>query len=163
MPDDSHRDARTRDHLIALAVALIGVAWGVASALGVGDDDASGIVEDGLGGAGTGLVLALFFIGVPALVVGTLDGLTARLARPVARLALRVLLVGGLGFWAGLWIFAFSDIDCDGTCIDPDRGLVWTTLAVTVASFALEWLVAWAVGGRAQRRGNDRHAAETSS
>jgi len=152
MPDDLRRDARTRNHLIALAVGLIGVAWGVAGALGVGDADATGIVEDGLGGAGTGLVLALFFIGVPALVVGTLDGLTARLTRPVARLALRVLLVGGLGFWAGLWIFAFSDIDCDGTCIDPDRGLVWTTLAVTVVALAVEQVITGLVSRRDTRR-----------
>ena len=112
--------------------AVPGVVWGTVMGLAVGDAGASGIVEESLGGAGTALVLALFFIGVPAMVVGFLDGLTARITRTAVRLAVRVLLLAGLGLWAGLWIYAFADIDCDGTCIDPDRGIIWVTLAVTV-------------------------------
>lgn len=145
-------DRRVRDHLIALAVALVGIAWGTLRALGVGDADASGIVEESLGGAGTGLVLAVFFVSIPALVVGALDGLTARMRRPALRLATRIVLVGGLGFWAGLWIYGFADIDCDGTCLHPDRPLVWTTLVASLVFLAVEWAVATVVGRRARHR-----------
>lgn len=148
-----------RERWTALGVALLGLLWGTAKALGVGDADASGIVEESLGGAAIGLVLAAFFIGIPALVVGALDGLTVRIGRPVLRLVVRVLLVGGFGFWAGFWIYGFADIDCDGTCLEPDRGLVWTTVASAVVLLALEVGVARLVERAARRRAAVRHAA----
>ena len=140
--------------------AVPGVVWGTAMALGVGDAGASGIVEESLGGPGTALVLALFFIGVPAMVVGFLDGLTARFTRTAVRLAVRVLLLAGLGLWAGLWIYAFADIDCDGTCIDPDRSVIWVTLAVTVVFLVIEQVLAGFVGRRAARRSTERARRE---
>lgn len=135
-----------------ILAAVPGVVWGTVRGLGVGDAGASGIVEESLGGAGAALVLALFFIGVPALVVGTLDGLTVRIARTGARVVVRVLLLAGLGFWAGLWIYGFADIDCDGTCLAPDRAIVWTALAVTVVALVAEQAIAGLVGRRASRR-----------
>lgn len=140
--------------------AVPGVVWGTVMGLAVGDAGASGIVEESLGGAGTALVLALFFIGVPAMVVGFLDGLTARITRTAVRLAVRVLLLAGLGLWAGLWIYAFADIDCDGTCIDPDRGIIWVTLAVTVVFLVIEQVLAGFVGRRAARRSTERARRE---
>ena len=144
-------DTRPWPRMLPLAVAGLGLLWGTAKALGVGDGDASGIVEESLGGPATGLVLALFFIGAPALVVGLLDGLAVRIGPPARRLAVRVLLVGGFGFWAGLWIYGFADIDCDGTCTEPDRGLVWATFAAAVVFLAVEVGLAALVARRARR------------
>lgn len=121
-------------------------------ALGVGDAGSSGIVEESLGGPATGIVLGLFFIGVPALAVGVLDGLTVRIRRTALRVATRILLLGGFGFWAGMWIYAFSDIDCDGTCLEPDRGLVWASVALAVVALVAEAGMAALVGRRARRR-----------
>lgn len=145
-------DPSRPDRVIALAVAGLGLLWGTLAALGVGDPDASGIVEESLGGPGTAVVLGLFFIGVPAVAVGVVDGLTVRIRGRALRLGAQVLLVGGFGFWAGLWIYGFTDIDCDGTCIAPDRSIVWATLTVAFAFLAVEVAIATAVRRRARTR-----------
>jgi hypothetical protein len=145
-------ERRPWERAIPVAVALVGLAWGTIQAFGVGDPDATGIVEDGLGGPGTGAVLMAFFVGIPALIVGAFDGLAARLRRRGVRLLVRILLVGGLGFWAGLWVWGFTDIDCDGSCIDPQEGLIWAALAVAVGCLVLEWVLATLVARLTMRR-----------
>lgn len=140
------------ERAVPVVVALLGIAWGTARALDVGFPDASGIVEEPLGGAGTAALLAALLIGIPALVVGVADGLTVRLRRPGWRVALRVLLVGGLGLWAGLWVWGLADIDCDGTCLDLDRDIVWAALATALVALAVEVGIASLVDRAARRR-----------
>jgi len=144
--------ARAWERIVPVAVALAGIAWGTIKALGVGYPDASGIVEDSLGGAGTAALLAVFFIGVPSVAVGVVDGLTVRMRRRVTRVIARVVLVGGFGLWCGLWIWGFTDIDCDGTCLDADTGIAFTTLLAAVVFLAVEVGIATLVGRAARRR-----------
>lgn len=141
------------ERALPLVVAAVGLAWGAVSAAGVGDAANTGIVEDGLGGAGTAAILVAVFVGPVAVVVGLLDGLVRRLRSRAGRIVLRTLLVGGLGFWAGLWVWAVSDLECDGTCLEADGGLVVAALAVAVAAVLVEQLVAALVGRRVRRGG----------
>ena len=143
---------RAWERIVPIVVALLGLAWGTMRALGVGYPDASGIVEEPLGGAGTAALLAMFFIGVPSVAVGVVDGLTVRVRRRATRVGTRIVLVGGFGVWSGLWIWGFTDIDCDGTCLDADTGIVVTTLLAAVVFLAVEIGIATVVGRAARRR-----------
>lgn len=143
-------------------MAALGLAWGTAAALRVGYPDASGIVEESLGGSGTRIVLLAILAGIPAVVVGLLDGLTALMADRTPRAVLRVAAPSVVGLWAGLWIYGFAAIDCDGSCRRADAGPVLATLAAAVVVVLVEWGVATAVGvpvaRRAARRAADRVA-----
>lgn len=145
-------DARAWERVVPVVAALVAIAWGTVQALGVGYPDASGIVEEPLGGTGTAALLAVFFIGVPSVAVGVVDGLTVRVRRRATRVGARLLLVGGFGLWCGLWIWAFTDIDCDGTCLDADSGIALTTLLTALVFLAVEVGIATLVGSAARKR-----------
>jgi len=150
-----------RTRIAGTVVAALGLAWGTAAALRVGYPDASGIVEEGLGGAGTRIALLAILAGIPAVVVGLLDGLTALMADRTPRAVLRVAAPSVVGLWAGLWIYGFATIECDGTCRSADAGPVLATLAAAVVVVLVEWGVATVVGVPVARRAAHR-AAERS-
>ncbi|MFA5882631.1 MAG: hypothetical protein WDA60_02150 [Acidimicrobiia bacterium] len=153
--------ASPAERLVPLAVACVFIALGVWRATAVGDADATGIVEEPLGGAGTAVFLAGLFIGIPAVVAGVVDGLIDRVRRGGTRIVLRIVVVGGFGLWAGLWVWALADIDCDGSCTEAEPDIVVAAAVTAFALLLVEAAIGWLVGRRARvRRSED--AATTS-
>ena len=155
-PARSTASDRTGSHaaerLVPLGVACVFLALGIWGAANVGDADASNIVEEPLGGAGTAVLLAALFIGIPAVVVGVVDGLLDRFRSRPVRFTLRVVVVGGFGLWAGLWVWALADIDCDGTCTAAEPSIVVAASATACALLAVEVALGWLVGRNARAR-----------
>jgi hypothetical protein len=145
------RSSRT-ERVLPLAIAGVAIALGTWRATMVGDPGNSGIVEESLGGAGTAVFLAALFIGIPALVAGVLDGLIDRVRRGGARTVLRTVVVGGFGLWAGLWVWALGDIDCDGSCTDAEPDIVAAAALTAFALLVVEAAIGWLVGRRARAR-----------
>lgn len=105
-----------------------------------GDPQASGIVEDGLGGPGDAFLIGLLVIAIPAVVVAVADGRLAR-RRTTARAAARALLVLALAFAGGMLVITAAAMDCDGTCIDPPTGVILASLAAAEIGVLGSWVV----------------------
>ena len=133
--------------------ALVPIALACAAGLGVGDPQASGIVEESLGGPGPAVVLVAVLAGLPTLVVGLVVGLSGGLRSTGLRTTLRLVAAVGAGCWCGVWVWAVAELSCDGSCVVTDRGAVWSATATTLAAVVLAAVLsAWTSGWSARRR-----------
>jgi hypothetical protein len=108
------------------------------------DPDNSGIIEEGLGGAGDAFVIGLIWVSVPAIVVAVLDGfLSGRSALPARTLRAVVVIV--LALWAGLWVITATIMECDGTCTDVPTGTLFAALAAVEVGVVGALLLGWGI------------------
>ncbi|HUF84379.1 MAG TPA: hypothetical protein VMQ81_07295 [Acidimicrobiia bacterium] len=114
------------------------------------DDENSGIIEDGLGGAGDAFVIGLLWIVIPAVVVGVLDGLLSGRSAVPAR-TFRALVVIVLVLWAGLWVITATVMECDGTCIDVPTGTLFAALVAAEIGVVGSWLLGLGIAGLRNR------------
>lgn len=118
------------------------------------DPDNSGIIEEGLGGAGDAFVIGLIWVSVPSVVVAVLDGLLSGRRAVPARTS-RAVLVIVLALWAGLWVITATVMECDGTCIDVPTGVLFAALAAAEIGVVGAWLLGWGIFSL-RRRANGR-------
>jgi hypothetical protein len=137
---------------IGLAVAGLGLVVTTVAALGIGYPDGTGIVEEGTTTAGERVLILAILAGIPAVVLGVADGLLALVPHPGPRSVGRVVLVGGLGWWAGLLVYAFASLACDGSCLEVERGPVVASALAGVGVVAVEVAIAAGVGRMVGRR-----------
>lgn len=137
---------------IGLAVAGLGLVITTVAALGIGYPDGTGIVEEGTTTAGERVLILAFLVGIPAVVVGVADGLLALVPQTGPRSVGRVVLIGGLGWWAGLLVYAFASLACDGSCLEAERGPVVASALTGVGMLVVEVAIAAVVGLVLRRR-----------
>jgi hypothetical protein len=136
------RAALTPAHVVG-QVLLAGAAF-VAYVDSGADPDNSGIIEEGLGGAGDAFLIGLIWVSVPALAIGIVDGLLSGRSALPAR-TFRALVVIVLALWAGLWVITATVMECDGTCIDVPTGVLFAALAAVEAGVTGSWLLGWGI------------------
>jgi hypothetical protein len=108
------------------------------------DPGNSGIIEEGLGGAGDAFVIGLIWVSVPAIVVAVLDGfLSGRSALPARTFRAVVVIV--LAIWAGLWVITATIMECDGTCTDVPTGTLFAALAAVEIGVVGALLLGWGI------------------
>lgn len=134
--------------LPALALLAVGCAFG----LGVGDPDASGIVEESLGGAGSAAVVMAILVGVPSLVAGAVIGVVGGSTSRGVRAGVRWTSGIALGVWTGLLVYVVGALSCDGSCIHADRGAVLAAAGVGLAALVAAAGLAAVVDGWVGRR-----------
>lgn len=137
---------------IGLAVAGLVLVIATLAALGIGYPDGTGIVEEGTTTAGERVLILAFLAGIPAVVVGVVDGLLALVPQAGPRGAGRVVLIAVLGGWAALLVYAFASLACDGSCLEVERGPVVASALAAAGVLAVEVGVAALVGGIVRRR-----------
>ncbi len=121
--------------LAAVAVVLAGAVWANAR---VGYPEASGIVEESIGGPlVAGIVAAI--AGAPvALGGGLFDGLVGAVRSTAVRRTVRTVAYLVLGAWCALTVALVVEIDCDGTCAGADdsvtRGAALAGVALVVVA-----------------------------
>jgi hypothetical protein len=110
----------------------------------------SGIVEESVGGAGDAFVVAIVILGVPAIVVGVVQGLLARrgtTTRRVLHLGIGVLLAA----FAGVMVAALTEAECDGTCTDVPLGVLFASLAAAELALVVSWAIGMLLSGIRRR------------